>query len=202
MSFTWRLVFVFLAAVVLVSTSRALAQSPSGTHFGALAGPVFPTGEATEVYGRGYQVSAFIDHHAVRVPLGVRLELGYSRQPFRGARGVTSATEDVVFGSGSVIVADRSGKLRPFALAGLGVYRVSVSGEGYDPYNFVVVHTFPVGVTQTKPGWQAGAGISFPVGARSRVFLEVRYVQIWTTESSPLVPSQVVQVPLLLGVSF
>ena len=165
-----------------------------------MAGPLFPTDEAADAYRRGYQVSAFIDRHAVKVPLGVRLELGYSRRPFRGARGVRSATEDVVFGSGSVIVSDRSGKLRPFALAGLGVYRVSVSGEGNDPYNFS--HIYPISVIQTKPGWQAGAGISLPVGARSNVFLEVRYTQILTTESSPLIPSQFVQVPLLLGVSF
>jgi opacity protein-like surface antigen len=202
MFFIWRIGFISLAAsaVILLSTSPALAQSLSGTHVGAMAGPLFPTGDATDTYGRGYQVSVFIDHQAVKVPLGVRLELGYSRQPFRGARGVGSATEDVVFGSGSVIVADRSGKLRPFALAGLGLYRVSVSGEGNDPYNYS--HIYPVSAIQTKPGWQAGAGISFPVGARSRVFLEVRYTQIWTTESSPLIPSQFVQVPLLLGVSF
>jgi opacity protein-like surface antigen len=202
MSRTWRVGFISLtaSAVILLSPSRALAQSPSGTHLGAIAGPLFPTGEASDAYGRGYQISAFIDHHAVKVPLGVRVELGYSRQPFRGARGVSSATEDVVFGSGSVIVADRSRKLQPFALAGLGVYRVSVSGEGNDPYNYS--HIYPVSAIQTKPGWQAGAGISFPVGARSRVFLEARYMQIWTTESSPLIPSQFVQVPLLLGVSF
>ena len=171
---TSRVGFIFLAAsaVILLSTSAVLAQTLSGTHLGALAGPLFPTDEATDAYGRGYQISVFIDHQAVKVPLGVRLELGYSRQPFRGARGVRSATEDVVFGSGSVIVADRSGKLRPFALAGLGVYRVSVSGEGNDPYNFS--HIYPISAIQTKPGWQVGAGISFPVGARSRVFLEVR----------------------------
>ena len=165
-----------------------------------MVGPQFPAGDPADTYGRGYQVSVFIDHQAVKVPLGVRLELGYSRQPFRGARGVRSAKEDVVFGSGSVIVADRSKKLQPFALAGLGVYRVSVAGEGNDPYNYS--HIYPVSAIQTKPGWQAGAGVSFPVGARSRVFLEVRYTQIWTTESSPLIPSRLVQVPLLLGVSF
>jgi opacity protein-like surface antigen len=201
MFFIWRIGFISLAAsaVILLSTSPALAQSLSGTHLGAMAGPLFPTGDA-DTYGSGYQISVFIDHQAVKVPLGVRLELGYSRQPFRGARGVRSATEDVVFGSGSVIVAGRSKKLQPFALAGLGVYRVSVSGEGNDPYNFS--HIYPVSAIQTKPGWQAGAGISFPVGARSSVFLEVRYAQIWTTERSPLIPSQFVQVPLLLGVSF
>jgi opacity protein-like surface antigen len=165
-----------------------------------MAGALFPTGEASDAYRRGYQISAFIDHHAVKVPLGVRLEVGYCRRPFRTERGVRSATQEVAFASGSVIVADRSGKLQPFALAGLGVYRVSVSGEGYDPYNFA--HIYPASVVQTKPGWQAGVGVSFPVGARSRVFLEARYTQIWTTESSPLIPSQVVQVPLLLGVSF
>jgi hypothetical protein len=120
--------------------------------------------------------------------------------PFRGARGVSPSTEDVFFGSGSLIVTDRSAKLQPFALAGLGMYRVSVSGQGYDPYT--IVHTYPISVTETKPGWQAGVGFSYPIGRRSRIFLEARYMQIWTTESSPLIPSSFAQVPLLLGVSF
>ena len=199
---TSRVGFIFLAAsaVILLSTSAVLAQTLSGMHLGALAGPLFPTDEATDAYGRGYQISVFIDHQAVKVPLGVRLELGYSRQPFRGARGVRSATEDVVFGSGSLIVAGRSKKLRPFALAGFGVYRVSVAGEGTDPYNYS--HVYPISAIQTKPGLHVGAGVSFPAGARARVFLEVRYMQIWTMEISPLIPSQLVRVPLLLGVSF
>src|SRR5712691_9974200 len=102
---TWRVGFVSLAAsaVILLSTSPVLAQSLSGTHLGAMAGPLFPTDEATDAYRRGYQVSAFIDRHAVKVPLGVRLEVGYFRRPFRGTRGVSSATVDAVFGSGSVI---------------------------------------------------------------------------------------------------
>jgi len=190
----------FLAAFVLLTSHVALGQSAAGTHFGALAGPLFPSGQTSDSYKTGYQISGFVDHHGAKLPLGVRLEFGYSRLGFRSARGVSMATEDTVFGSGNVVLVARSTKLQPFVLAGLGVYRVSVSGEGFDP--FAIVHTYPISVTQTKPGWQIGVGFSFPIGNRSKIFFEARYTQILTTESPPLIPSNLGQIPLLLGVSF
>jgi hypothetical protein len=76
------------------------------------------------------------------------------------ALGLSTATEHLVFGRVSGILAARSRRVWPYLIGGLGMYRVSVTGYVHDRY--MPGPTYPISEKQTGLGWHAGAGLSFP----------------------------------------
>jgi opacity protein-like surface antigen len=101
-------------------------------------------------------------------------------------------------------------KVKPYGLAGLGVYYRPVSittpGVGYtticDPYwyvcypTLVAVDTVVGSRSSTDFGMNFGGGVSFKVGDSASAYLEVRYHYIWGPEFGPQInPLTGVQIP-------
>lgn len=174
-----------LALVLLVvpAAGRAQAMQP---HFGVGAGLTFPTGDyhadaaaAGEGFAAGWQGMALVEFTLPASQVELRVDGTYGRNhandkrtaDLTGAFGVpVDEKTRLLSGNADVVYEFRpSSVVKPYVLAGIGVYSVKLSiifssGGGRD-------------ASLTKVGWNAGGGIRYGVG-RANLFLEARYCRV------------------------
>jgi opacity protein-like surface antigen len=173
--------------------SVASAQGSSGSHVGLAGGAIVPVEDAKDVYDTGYHGSLLFAFNAATAPLGVRIEGTYAKMDGK-VSFPDFAPEDVRIGYGTanLVVGPRSWSVRPYLIGGGGVYRMKFRGS-------VLTGNFEQ--SQTKFGWNAGGGISFPIGSETTVFVEARYNRV-ETDPNPFVGDHFTFVPLTVGFVF
>jgi opacity protein-like surface antigen len=188
-----------LASVLAVTASAARAQGAGPVTFGLGVGTSVPTGAFGDRVNTGYSIDGSLGYQFRGTPLGIRADVAYSSfglsdsylERFQnandGGANVWSGTVDLTLNL------PRLGRVQPYLLGGGGVYRRHVEvdrpvGEtiitAFDPFFgfFGDVFTDEATVrshTQTKFGWNGGAGIAFPV-AGVHTFIEARYNDAFT----------------------
>lgn len=166
--------FTFVLALVVASATPASAQWAVDASVGIVA-PTSQSGLNT-----GVDLMGAVERRVVPLlPVAVRLEVGYDRigaGPFLGHENITRVAFDVIIDP--TIPGTR---LRPYFLAGVGVYVVS-----FDDYH------------STSFGLNIGGGLRYPVGP-VQPFVEVRYhVDYASAAAIGFVPVQFgLRVPIL-----
>ncbi len=179
------------ALFIFAAPTAASAQGFSGVHFGVAGGAIFPTQDARDTYNTGYHGSVMVNVNAPVSPIGLRLEGMYART---NEKDLVGRSGNVQIGAGTVnlVLGPRRVSVKPYFVGGGGVYRVRFS----ETTNLVTVRQ-----TQTSFGWNAGGGISLPVGPTTTMFIEARYTRI-ETKPNPFVRNHFTLVPVTVGFVF
>lgn len=162
-----------------------------------------PISEFADDTKAGYHGAAFLQYEPARGIWGVRGEVSYHRSDFTdealadvgappGADIRNSVTH--VGATALLIGGNRGRSVTPYALAGLGMYRVSVSASS---------GAFSLSAAENGFGFNGGAGMR--IGRGAGVFIEARYHQFSITaedESGADIKSTYKMIPVTVGVRF
>lgn len=185
----------------------------NGLYAGLGSGAMLPQGDMMNSYNPGWGVDVPIGWDPVKSPLGVRVNLGYSK--FNSAspaeivndakewRGALDLKLRVPFGrflkatSGAYFVG--GGSVHHFTNYNESIYRTNnfVNTRFSTPANnaAVIANSNNVSGSQTNLGIQGGVGLSLGVGP-AELFAESRYTRVYT-------PGRAVNyVPIVAGVTF
>jgi opacity protein-like surface antigen len=173
-----------VVVAILLSATTGVAQ---GVRFGVGAGVLLPVGDYHSLDNPGWIAGADITYWFSSGTIAIRAEGSYSRTNGRTGSccvpgrktAFAGGMVDVVYAFGRT--ADR---IRPYVLAGVGLYNVRFSAPGFTPSS------------DTKLGFGGGAGVAYRVGTGStRVFLESKVTDV--TSGVDLV-----SVPIRVGLRF
>lgn len=158
---------------LLAAASVARAQGVGGIHIGLAGGADFPVQDQKDVYKTGWNGTLLIPINFGTSPVSVRLDGSYNELrtkdlvPFIG-NGKTR----IISGTADVVIGPRGTSVEPYAIGGVGAYDLRFRGQEVDTRNVF-------SDTSTRFGWNAGAGLAFPLGASSsRFFVEARYTSV------------------------
>lgn len=167
-----RIAIVTTVLCLLVVPAAARAQRPVLVGFGG--GQSFPTGEFGADTKPGMNIGGFIQYRAADKLVGLRGELSWHRNDMKDAALAELGADPSTTGywgtlylglSGVLESMPRDGAMGWYLLAGGGMYQIrpTITQDGIE-----------TSVTETKPGFNAGAGLRFRVGGGS-LYLEARY---------------------------
>jgi opacity protein-like surface antigen len=150
----------FLALLAFMGFMMPAQADAQGTTLYIGAGGSFPTSDFGDFYDTGWMGTAGALFGAG--PVGVGAEFFYGQNSLSADGSDVKTTPwgfmgivDYAFG--------QPGKIRPYVFGGLGVMINRVSGGEES-------------ISDTEFGYQAGAGLSFPIGATSSIYAEGRYM--------------------------
>lgn len=172
---------VALVGVALVAVEAgAQLVTAKPVQFGVSGGGALPTSDLSDFANSGWNANAHIAFNPEMIPLGIRIDGGYSRFGFK--QGVDG---DIHFGNvtGNLLYKIPATSVSPYLLGGAGWYRVGASVPGY------------FSGSDNKFGWNLGGGITLPLSGFD-TFIEAKYTQIQTEGNS------VKYVPITFGVMF
>ena len=166
-------------------SSESYGIRRGGWYMGLAGGAAVPTSNISDFYKTGFGVYVPIGYQPMNSPLGLRIDLGYSRFNGRapGATGLSFQPDDPnIWSATANLTLDliRYGENRRGALylvGGGGVYRFTDFFNG-DRSDNEVESAFK-GKPTTRGGITGGAGLSVPIGAAS-LFVESRYTNAYT----------------------
>jgi hypothetical protein len=146
----------------IVASSPVAAQRP---RISLGVGGVKPTGDYGAFDNMGWNVLGALEIGLPKSPLAVRADVVYGQTTHQGGSLFTGSTKlsgvsaDAVYHIGAPM-------LKLYLLAGAGYYRVAIDG-----------------VSETKPSFNAGTGLSLGVGPM-KVFGEARFITVRTSGSA------------------
>ncbi len=173
-----------VVAAMLLGATTAASQ---GVRYGVGAGLLVPVGDYHSLDNAGWIAGADVTYWLASGSMAIRAEGSYSRTSERPG-SCCIADHKTTFAGGMVDVVYAFGRtadrIRPYVLAGVGLYNVRFSAPGFTPSS------------DTKVGFGGGAGVAFRVGEGStRVFLESKVTDV--TSGVDLV-----SVPIRVGLRF
>jgi opacity protein-like surface antigen len=175
-----------LALACVAATATAAAQMPR-PRFGVGLGLTAPRGEyrvdaSGEGFNAGWQGMGFMELMAPRGPVGLRVDAIFANNPGNSQLNAdaTGPTVDTwvkvnmrTFGANLDVIFRRSSRGGgAYLLGGIGSYRVTRANTYGGPVGGVT-H----GMSETRFAWNAGGGLTYPVG-RPALFLEARYISV------------------------
>lgn len=131
-------------------------------------GPSFPAGHLSDEANTGYHVQGSVGFGVPLLPIGLRADLLW--QEFQLAGEGASGHFRQIGGLLNGVFALPMPLLQPYALAGVGLIQHT------EPETVHGGHTH-TGTSETKVGFNAGAGVQFPFAGMSG-FLEARYLNL------------------------
>jgi len=175
-----------MAAGALLMAATAQAQGTSGAprqyKFGGDLGAAVPLGDFGDGANVGYHIGGLFEYTPKSMPVSWRGEIAYNRNGLK-----TGYFSDPGFGNidgnfsmlnlvGNAVMpfGDKAASVRPYAITGLGIYRVKASAE----YQGVTASQ-----SDTKLGLNAGAGLSFHLSG-FETFVETRFNSVFTDGSN------------------
>ena len=175
-----RLLAVLAAGALLAVPATSHAQSVAFLVSGGLSVPMSDLGD---VSNSGYNVNVGLTFGAPLMPLGARIEGGFSSFDAKGGGAstrVASATANAVLNLGAMGVS-------PYLIGGLGIYNRRFSSDVFNTED-----------NKTTAGVNIGGGIRFPLGGIS-TFLEARYhVMLGNSDEA----TNLQFIPISFGVQF
>ena len=177
------------AVVGLAVMLGAQAAHAQGLSFGVGGGIVVPTGSLSDGMGTGWSGTAQLRVKPPVSPLGLQVDAFYTRFGLDGIDGhsrMLGGTANALFAFPS------ASPLRPYLLAGPGVYNGKTSVDGAPSLESV-----------TKFGVNAGAGFDFGMG-KAQLFAEARFHAIFkgSADISTGEEKTAYMIPLTVGLRF
>ncbi len=198
--FGFPLCVVFVFGMSLCEAARA--QGASGVHVGITGGADFPVQDQKDAFKVGWNAGALVAINFGTSPVGLRIDGAYHRMDTESALAAFTGSGNVriLSGSANLVLGPKGGPAEPYVLGGAGAYDMRFHGEDLTHNTF--------SDSTTRFGWNAGAGIAFPLGtSNSRIFVEGRYISVSTngnrfSDSVTTKGSRFTFVPVNLGLIF
>jgi opacity protein-like surface antigen len=180
-------VVVGATAVLIATTAHAQGTSgSSGRPFklGGALGATVPLGDFSDGADLGFHLGGLVEYKPQAVPVNLRGEITYHRNGLKSdffsgtnpAFGNVDGNFSMINFIGNAIIpfGDAASTARPYAIGGLGIYRLkaSASFEGLD-----------ISDTQTKFGLNVGGGFTFDLSG-FETFVEARFHSVFTEDSN------------------
>ncbi|HEU4565887.1 MAG TPA: outer membrane beta-barrel protein [Gemmatimonadaceae bacterium] len=192
-----------IALAAMIAAPRAHAQFKVGIAGGASV----PTGELADLTGTGYHGQLMLGIAPPLLPVAFRADLSYGRFGVNDEKFVSSCEAlgmscgmsgnvNVMSATANAIISMPSVGIRPYLIAGGGVYRQQAKGtmtmEGVSQ---------DMDDSETRPGVTGGVGLSFGMMGKS-VFAEARYVNIFGKKDDTGEKVDTRYVPISIGFMF
>jgi len=188
----------FVMALILGATaSGAHAQQIRGLLGAGLSVPVGSLGDEAEGAAKsgGIHGLAGVEWMPMGSRFGVRLDGGY--QQFcttlcDDEEGNLDVKYQIIHGSLNGMVefaADPDGRIRPYVMAGVGIYNYKLRGDDVDEF------TGGIDLEETDFGVSGGLGITMDLGGAG-IFIEGRFHNVFAEDES------LQYLPIILGVRF
>lgn len=176
-----------MAAGALLMAATAQAQGTSGNvgrpfKLGGDLGATVPLGDFSNGADLGFHLGGLIEYKPQSMPVNLRGEMTYHRNGLKSdyfsEPGFGSIDGNFsmfnVLGNAVMPFGNTASTTRPYAIAGLGVYRLKASAE-FDGLD--------ISDTQTKLGLNVGGGFSFHLSG-FETFVEARFHSVFTESSN------------------
>lgn len=177
-------------AVVTPLAAPLAAQGATRPTFGITGGLALPTGDFGDGAKSGFEVGAQIGFSSAALPFGLRIDGAYdqfeSKATSSAKSKILSFTGNAVFGGTAA-----PGSVRPYALAGLGVY--NLKGE-------VRIGNVTSSSAETKFGLNGGAGIDLPLSGIA-AFIEARFHFVMSSDDDSN-RGNTTYIPVVVGIRF
>lgn len=167
------------AALALAAVLFVVPALHAQTSFSIAAGAAVPVGSTSDAVNVGYNATVGIGMKPPLAPIGLRIEGALNQMDGKVAAAGSSR---ILAGIANITL---SGAAMPmgYLIGGVGMYNFSVSGATINP------------PSETKVGFNVGAGLNFPLTGFS-TFLEARFHYISQSGSS------VKFIPITFGLKF
>jgi len=167
MKFGLALCATILSLSVLTPVSAGAMGRPVQIGFGG--GISVPVSDAKDALKNGFHGQAMVKWKVPTMPLGLRGTVGYERMTLKSLAPGLDGTGSILSGVGNVTLGKSVGPIRPYILAGLGVFNTKTDVTG------------TASASQTKFGIDGGVGAEFKLGPITG-FLEGKLVNIFTDQ--------------------
>lgn len=182
--FTARFV-IGAGALLIAATTHAQGTSGSSTRpfkLGGALGATVPLGDFSDEADLGFHLGGLIEYKPTSVPVNLRGEIMYHRNGLKsdffagqvpGVGNISGNASILGFiGNALFSFGDAASTARPYAIGGIGLYRMKVSGD-FDG--------FSISDSQTKFGLNVGGGFTFDLSG-FETFVEARYHSVFTND--------------------
>ncbi len=174
-----------VTGAMLLGAATAAAQ---GVRYGVGAGLLLPVSDYHSLDKAGWIAGADVTYWLASGAIAIRGEGSYSRTGQRqGSCCLTDHTTAIAGGMVDVVYAfgKTADRIRPYLLAGVGLYNWRLSAPGFTPSS------------ETKVGFGGGAGAAYRVGSgNTRIFLESKVTSLTVNGVS------LVSIPIRVGLRF
>ena len=170
--------FATIAAARSVSAQVATILKP--VQVGVALGGAIPMSDFGKSFNSGFNLTGTVGINPVGLPVGFRVDAAYNQF---GAKGITNVKAKIAGVSGNVLVSMAGVGIAPYAIGGVGYYRVSSSATGTGS------------AASNHFGFNAGAGLDISLSGFT-TFIEARYNRISESGGSTSF------VPVTVGVMF
>lgn len=174
--------FLVGAGALLIAATAQAQNADAGRPFklGGALGATLPLGDFGDGADLGFHFGGLIEYKPAALPATLRGEINYHRLGMK--EGVFDEVGEVdgnwsminFIGNALFPFGDPASTARPYAIAGLGIYRLKASGD---------IAGFDISDTQTKFGLNVGGGFTFNLSG-FETFIEARYHSVFTDESN------------------
>ena len=171
-------------ALLIAATAQAQATSTVGRSykFGGDLGAAVPLGDFGNGANVGFHLGGLFEYTPKSMPVSWRGEIAYNRNGLKtgyfsdaGLDGMDGNFSMLnLVGNAVLPFGDKAANIRPYAITGLGIYRVKASAE----YQGVTASS-----SDTKLGLNAGAGLTFHLSG-FETFVETRFNSVFTDGSN------------------
>jgi hypothetical protein len=158
----WKSAIAIVAAFTAFSAAEANAQ----VGFSVGGGLTIPTGDLADVVNTGFNAQIGVDIAPVTLPVGFRFEGAFNQFSIDNF----DSNWRILSGVANVVLPIPAGGILPYVIGGLGIYSQSITDLDLD--------------SETDFGINVGAGINFPLQGIRGIFVEARYHNIFTEETS------------------
>jgi len=178
--------FVIGAGALLIAAT-AQAQGTSGSSgrpfkLGGALGATIPLGDFGDGADLGFHLGGLIEYKPQAVPVNLRGEITYHRNALKDgffsdpAFGNVSGNFSMINFIGNAVIpfGDAASTARPYAIGGVGLYRMKASAK----FNGVDISD-----TQTKFGINVGGGFTFNLSG-FETFVEARFHSAFTKDKN------------------
>lgn len=182
-------------ATIARAQGAAAAAAARPIAFGISAGANLLQGDIGDGYGTGYLLAGHALLKPAALPVGLRFDLGYSRNGGKASEDLDGTNFSVLSGFANAVFAPAvaSTTIRPYLLGGLGYGRLSFSSGDDDGFN--------VSISENKFGFQVGAGVELPLTGFTG-FAEVGYQRFGGIDAGEGEEIGVAMIPIRFGIRF
>jgi opacity protein-like surface antigen len=147
-------------AITAAAASSAGAQfSSSPFQIGGAAGIAFPSGDLSNNWNTGYNVTLAVGYKPRLLPIGIRVEAAYNE--FGGEGGFDNI--NIPAFTGNLVYTLPGVSFSPYAIGGAGLYTPNIDVGGG---------------RENKFGFNVGGGIKIPLSSSFETFVEARYNRV------------------------
>jgi opacity protein-like surface antigen len=199
-----------VALGVMAGVSTAAAQRPyemeSGStrpiSIGIGGGVSVPVSDYKKSFDNGFNGQGFIRFNLPGLPISPRIDFTWQRLDMKDVEtgvpgvGTVDGYNQILGGLANLTYGLSAGPIRPYILAGLGVYNLKFQQESEDGGG-------SFDESETKFGVNGGAGITFRLG-RIAAYLEGRIDNVWTSDDQDVEENlkTVRVIPVTFGIVF